>query len=105
MTQIAQAWRDASDGILVRVRVTPKAARDGVEGLEETAEGPALKVRVRAVPEDGAANRAVAEVVAKWLGVPKRTVVLVGGARSRIKTLSIIGEPHDLASRFEALSS
>ena len=55
-----------------------------------------MAVKVRALPEDGAANAAVCKVVAQWLGVSKSTVSLATGAKSRNKTLLIEGEPRDL---------
>jgi len=92
-------WVASSDGLRVRVRLTPKSSRDEIGGHEDTAEGPALKARVRAVPEDGKANAAIAEVLAKWLGVPKSSVTLAAGAKSRIKTLHVAGRPDELATR------
>jgi uncharacterized protein len=88
-----EPWRTRADGVQVFVRVTPKSARDGVEGTMESAEGPALKVRVRAVADKGEANRAVEAVVAEWLGVPKSSVRLGAGGKSRLKTLDVAGEP------------
>lgn len=90
-------WRQTTEGVVLRVRLTPKASKDGVEGIESTAEGPAVKARVRAVPSDGEANSAVAKLVADWLDVPKSTVTLVSGGKSRIKSLAIRGEPAKLA--------
>ncbi|MEQ1648106.1 MAG: DUF167 family protein, partial [Hyphomicrobiaceae bacterium] len=46
-------WRATKDGLELRVRLTPKSSRDAVEGIETTADGPALKARVTAIPEDG----------------------------------------------------
>ena len=89
----AQPWRPAKAGLLLAVRVTPKAARDGVDGLADTPEGPALRVRVRAVPDQGEANAAVETVVARWLGLPASQVVLARGHKSRVKMLEIDGEP------------
>ncbi len=86
-------WRAGKDGVVVRVRVTPKSSREAIDGLETTAEGPAFKARVRAVPEDGAANAAVAALLAKWLGVPKRSVELLSGGKSRIKSFAVSGDP------------
>lgn len=83
----------------MRVRLTPKSAFDRVEGMEQTADGPALKARVRAVPEDGKANSALEALLADWLDVPKRAVALTGGSKSRVKTLTIAGAPSDLAAR------
>jgi uncharacterized protein len=86
-------WRATRDGIALRVRLTPRAAKDAVEGIGETAEGPAVLARVRAVPSEGEANTAVARLVAEWLGVPKSAVSVAAGGKSRIKTLAIAGDP------------
>ncbi len=94
-------WSVRADGVTVRVRVTPKSSRDGVDGIEPTAQGAALKVRVRAVPDKGAANTAVAETLADWLRVPKSTVALVSGSTSRVKMLAISGDGAKLAALFE----
>jgi len=94
-------WQLAGDGVRLRVRLTPKSSFDAIEGIEATADGPALKARVRAVPEDGAANAALERLIANWLGVPKRDVTLAHGGKSRIKTLTIAGEPGVLQHRLE----
>lgn len=95
-------WRVAATGLVVRVRLTPKSSRDAVEGLEPTADGPALKARVRAVPEDGAANAAIEKLIAAWLGVAKGTVSLTAGGKSRVKTLVVTGDGVALAAAAEA---
>ena len=81
------------------MRVTPKSTREGVGGVMETAQGPALTVRVRAVAEKGEANRAVEMAVAAWLGVPKSSVAVTAGGKSRVKTVVISGEPSKLAAQ------
>jgi uncharacterized protein (TIGR00251 family) len=86
-------WRAAEGGLMLAVRVSPRSAREGIGGLAETPEGPAVKVRVRAVPADGEANAAVEAVVAEWLGLPGRQVAVVRGHKSRLKMLEIGGEP------------
>jgi uncharacterized protein YggU (UPF0235/DUF167 family) len=98
-------WRVVAGGVVLRVRLTPKASRDGVEGIGPTAEGPAVKARVRAVPEDGAANAAVAALIAGWLGVPKTSVALTHGGKSRIKVLMVSGDADTLVSRLETLTA
>ena len=84
------------------MRVTPKSTREGIDGVVETAQGPALTVRVRAVAEKGEANRAVEAVVAEWLGVPKSSVAVTAGGKSRLKTVLVAGEPGRLAALVEA---
>lgn len=92
-------WRSVSGGLELRVRLTPRSAHDRIEGTESAAGGAVLKARVRAVPEDGKANAALEALVAAWLGVPKRSVSLSSGAKSRIKTLTIAGASADLAAK------
>lgn len=91
------------------MHASPKSSRDGVGGIKETADGPALKVRVRAVAEDGEANRAVAAVVAAWLGIPKSRIEVAAGTKSRFKTLAVAGDAAELerllAARLADLAS
>lgn len=95
-------WRHAAACVIVRFRLTPKSSKDTIDGLEATAEGPAFKARVRAIPEDGAANAALERLVSEWLGVPKSAVSLVSGGKSRVKSLAILGNPDEIAARLEA---
>jgi uncharacterized protein YggU (UPF0235/DUF167 family) len=81
------------------VRLTPKAAKDAVDGIEETAEGAALGARVRAVPSDGEANAALVKLLATWLGVAKSSVRLAQGGKSRLKSVEIAGNPGDIEAR------
>ena len=81
------------------VRVQPKASADRIEDWGEDDAGRRfLKVRVRAVPEDGKANAAVEKLVAKWLGLPRSAVKVVTGGKTRLKGLDRDG-PADLAAR------
>ena len=67
-------WRYSTQGVSVALRVTPRGGRDEIDGLETLANGrTVVKMRVRAIAEGGEANRAVVELLAKALGVPKPT--------------------------------
>jgi uncharacterized protein len=100
------SFRMRNDGVDLFVRLTPKAAMDRVEGIDISADGRShLKVRVRAVPENGAANQALERLVAKALGVPRSAVSVVAGGTARLKALRILGDPAVLAKAIEALSS
>ncbi len=96
-------WWPVAGGVRLRVRLIPKSSRDAVEGLEPTPDGPAVKARVRAVPEDGKANAAVAALVATWIGLPKGRVGVAAGQKSRVKTLQIDGDPDDIGRRIAGL--
>lgn len=94
------------DGISVFVRLTPKSARDAVEGAETAADGRVwLKARVRAVPEDGKANKALEKLIAKAAGAPKSTVSVVAGQTSRVKTVRIACAPEEAAAAIERLAN
>ena len=86
-----------SDGLSLRLRVTPKAAKDSVDGPLALADGSrVLGIRVRAVADKGAANKAVERTLAKWLGVAASTVSVVRGTTSRLKTVQVSGDGADL---------
>jgi hypothetical protein len=68
------------------VRLTPRSGQDRIDGVGEAGE---LRARVRAVPEDGAANAALCRLVADALGVPDGFVTLVSGHRGRTKRLRV----------------
>jgi len=92
------------NGIDLFVRLTPKSSLDRLEGVETSADGRShLKARVRAVPENGAANQALERLVAKTLGVPASSVTVVAGGTARLKTLRITGDPEVLARGIKAL--
>ncbi|MEX1296211.1 MAG: DUF167 domain-containing protein [Candidatus Limnocylindrales bacterium] len=91
-----------SPAAVIAVRVTPRSSRDAVERVDEAGE---LRVRVTAPPTDGAANAAVARLLARTLGLPKGAVSLVSGASSRHKRLEIAGAgAAELRRRWPGLS-
>jgi uncharacterized protein (TIGR00251 family) len=98
-------WRPWADGVSLALKVTPRGGRDDIEGIEALADGRSvLKVRVRAIAEGGEANRAVTELLAKALHVPKASVRLISGATSRLKQVAITGDPAMLGEALRALS-
>lgn len=99
MSAAPPPWRRERAGVSLLVRLTPKAQRDAVEGIAATADGPAMKARVRAVPEQGEANEALERLIADWLGVPRRAVAVIAGAKSRLKRVGIVGDTAVLEAR------
>ncbi len=97
-------WRLTAAGLTLALRVTPRGGRDAIDGIETLSDGRSvLKVRVRAVADGGEANRAVAELLAKSIGVPRARVRLVSGATSRLKQVAIDGDANELAGALRAL--
>jgi uncharacterized protein YggU (UPF0235/DUF167 family) len=86
-------WRAIAGGAELRVRATPGARADAIEGVIEGADGqPFLKVRVRAAPEKGQANAAIEALLAAALDLPKSAVSVEKGGASRIKLVRISGD-------------
>jgi uncharacterized protein YggU (UPF0235/DUF167 family) len=102
----ALCYRLHADGIDLLVRLTPNARREGFCGAVEGAEGAVhLAAHVRAVPEKGKANDALAALAARALDVPRTAVSVISGATARLKTLRVIGDPNRLAAAVEALAA
>ena len=97
-------WAPCPDGLVVTVRLTPKAGRDSIDGITRLSDGRAvLRVRVSAAPSEGAANSALAHLIAKTLRVAARDVTLVGGTTSRIKRILIKGDVSSVATALEKI--
>ena len=92
-------WRETGGCVIVRVRLTPKSSKDAIDGVEATVEGPALRARVRAGPAEGEANAALLELLADWLDIPKSSVKLAHGGKSRVKSLAITGNTEVVLAR------
>jgi uncharacterized protein (TIGR00251 family) len=99
-------WRYSTQGVSVALRVTPRGGRDDIDGLETLADGRiVVKVRVRAIADGGAANRAVTELMAKALGVPKAKVRILSGTTSRLKQIAVDGNPAKLGETLRRLTA
>ncbi len=97
--------KPTQDGLRLHVRVTPRSQTDGLKGFSTGPDGPRLELRVRAVPENGAANDAAERLLAELLEVPRQAVSLASGAGSRYKAFDIAGDPKVLADRLSKLNS
>jgi len=87
----------SAGGVTVRVKVTPKASSNRVDGVHAGADGSAiLKVGVTAAPEGGKANAAVIKLLAREWRLPKSSISVSAGASDRRKALFIEGDPQQL---------
>lgn len=69
----------------VDARVIPKSSRNEIIG------GDVFKIKVTSPPVDGKANKAVIDLLAKQLKVPKKDIQIVSGEKSRNKKIRIYG--------------
>jgi uncharacterized protein (TIGR00251 family) len=91
--------RKTPTGLEVRLHALPRAKHCEVSGVHNGA----LKVKVTAPPVDDAANRAIIDFFARVLHVPKSSLTIPSGARSRDKTLQIKGlTPQEFLKRLDA---
>ena len=79
--------RAVADGAELRVHVQPGVSRPGLAGCH----GQALRIRVRARPVDGAANRELLEHLADALGVRRADLSIAAGERGREKRVVVRG--------------
>lgn len=76
--------------LLVEVRLTPRGGSDRIDGLKVLSDGrTVIAARVKAVPEDGKANAAVAALMAAAAGLPKSAAAVVSGSTARLKTIRL----------------
>lgn len=81
------AITEQAEGCVLPVRAQPGARKAGVLGEQAGA----LKVAVTAPPEDGRANKALAEALREALGLKRSQVELLSGPTSRDKRFLIRG--------------
>ena len=92
------------DGVRLALRLTPRAARNGVDGIVSDADGrPLLKLRLVAPPVEGAANEALIAFLAKTLLLRKADIAIRSGETGRIKILHLAGDSAAILRKLDAL--
>ncbi|MBI4633013.1 MAG: YggU family protein [Deltaproteobacteria bacterium] len=78
---------ETSDGIRFQIQVVPRSSRQELVGIQ----GDCLKIKITSPPLEGRANEECIRFLAATLGVKKSQVSIVGGLKSRKKTVAIKG--------------
>lgn len=81
-------YQEKPDGLVVHVRVQPRASRSQLDGVV----GDRLRLRLTAPPVEGEANQACVVFLAGLFGVSKSQVTLVAGQKAREKSLHVQGD-------------
>ena len=84
---MAAYLRPAPGGVRLEILVQPRASRSKIVGEHDGR----LKIALAAPPVDGEANAALVKLLAKHLGVGKRSVRIVSGETGRRKAVVIDG--------------
>ncbi len=74
-----------ADGVLLRVKVQPKASRNAVLGEQ----GGRIRIALTAPPVEGAANDSLVKFLAGVLDVRRQQIEIKGGEHARDKTLLV----------------
>lgn len=77
-------WQEGAD-LCLRIYAVPKGLTTAIDGMKEDA----LRVRLHALPENGAANKALVRFFADLLKKPASAILVRAGHRSRHKTLVV----------------
>lgn len=86
-------WTRSAEGIILPVKVIPKASQHAIVGWQ----GGELKIRLAAIPEKGEANAALIAFLSRELKVAKSQILLVSGHSSCHKRLCLKGiAPEDV---------
>jgi uncharacterized protein len=80
-------FHDGRMGAAVAVHVTPKSRKNEISAILPDG---TLKVRLTAPPVEGAANKALLELLAKVLGVRESALEIIGGEKGRDKIVSVV---------------
>jgi uncharacterized protein len=92
--------RPTRNGLRLAIRLSPRSKADRLNGIAVAAGGGrVLKATVTAPPEDGRANEALLQLLARAWQLPRRDLSIVAGAASRHKTVYIAGDPQQLFDR------
>lgn len=78
--------KETKDGVILMLYVSPKAKKNEIDGIDEWRKR--LKVKIKAPPVEGKANKEVVKFFSKLFG---REVVIIRGETSREKDLLIKG--------------
>lgn len=96
MPVVASVFKNTDDGVLVFLRVTPNASANKIQQLTDVQSGYTdadgqlrLKIFVTACPQEGKANKAVIQLLAKTFKIPKSTMQIIAGQTNKNKTVLI----------------
>ena len=79
-------WFYEKDGVVVlNVYVVPRSSKSGIVGVYNNC----LKIKLKALPQDNAANEELIRFLANKLNMPKKSIEIIKGHRQKKKIVSI----------------
>jgi uncharacterized protein len=93
LSAVALPFAVEKGGVRLAVRLTPRASRNGCDGIMLGADGkPVLQIRLLAPPVEGAANKALIAFLADALALRKTSFSIRSGETARFKIIFIEGD-------------
>lgn len=81
------AFSETPEGVVLNVRAQPRSSRSGLDDATDEY----VKVRIRAAPVDGKANKELVETLSDAFGIPKSRIEFKGGETSKTKRILLRG--------------
>jgi uncharacterized protein len=91
----------SKQGITLNIHAQPGSRNTSLSGLH----GGRIKVRLTAKAVNGAANESLCAFLSEALAVPKSSITLLSGHKSRFKKVLVQGSPTALAETLRKLLS
>jgi uncharacterized protein YggU (UPF0235/DUF167 family) len=102
---LSACWRLQGDGLLLFIRLTPRAGAARLGGTWQDTGGQMwLCAAVTAPPDKGKANAALVRLLGDRLDIAASSISLEAGATSRLKRFHIDRADEAMVARIEALS-
>lgn len=83
-----------NSGIILRLYIQPGASQCEVCGF--FCEPARLKIRIKAPPVDGKANKVLIEFLGQWLNISRKNITIIRGETSRQKDIYLLGDYHKI---------
>jgi len=83
-------------GAAITVRVVPRSGQNKVAEIQEDG---TIKIRLKAAPVEGQANKALIEFLSELLDVPKSNIEIVAGQSGRDKLITILDLDSDTVQK------
>lgn len=75
--------------MLIRVKVIPNSSRNSIQLMED---GITYKVKIKAVPEQGKANKELIEYLSQYFKIEKSKISIKSGKQNQIKLIELCNQ-------------
>lgn len=90
-----------NDGVIFSVKVIPGSSKSALSSVDEGI----LKIKLNSPPVDGRANSECISLLAKTFHVPKSSISILSGERSKQKRIQILGDTKKIVLKLEEIAS